>query len=246
MRKALQSALAYLFYPIASRVPLDNWNYWGGRIYNLKLPGKVKPFESPTSGCSANINIIMYLLTKTDHLHGDIAECGVFQGATLVPVTFMMHKFYDSRQIYGFDSFEGFGDAALVESEKDLSGHIDLETEMFQKTSVALIQDKIKLTKTNTEQFHLIKGYFENSLPAFHKHSYSFVHLDCDLASSYVTCLDFFYSRMDIGGIILFDEYLDPVYTDATEAIDLFFSTKAESVIRIERDNYVKYCVQKL
>lgn len=246
MRKALQSALAYIFYPIANRVPLNNWNYWGGRIYNVKLPGKVKPFESPTSGCSANINIIMYLITKTDHLKGDVAECGVFQGATLVPLTFMMNKFHDYREVFGFDSFEGFGDAVQIESDSDSTGHIDLETNMFKETSLALIQEKILLTHTNTKHLNLVKGFFEKSLSAYNSHSYSFVHLDCDLASSYVTCLDFFYSRLNIGGVILFDEYLDPIYTDATAAIDLFFSTRPEKVIRIERDNYVKYYIQKL
>ncbi|MEX1188855.1 MAG: TylF/MycF/NovP-related O-methyltransferase [Bacteroidia bacterium] len=117
---------------------------------------------------------------------------------------------------------------------------------MFQQTSVSLIQQKIKLTHTNINRLSLVKGYFDKSLSKFNSHNYSFVHLDCDLASSYVTCLEFFYPRLNVGGVILFDEYLDPIYTDATEAIDLYFEGKEESVIRIERDNYVKYYIQKL
>jgi hypothetical protein len=178
-------------------------------------------------------------------LKGDIAECGVFQGATLVPVTYMMDIYEDSRQIYGFDSFEGFGSAVDIESEKDTTGHIDLETEMFQQSSVSLIKEKLKLTRTNTKNLHLVKGYFENTLPEFSGHTYSFVHLDCDLASSYLTCLDFFYPRMNKGGYILFDEYLDPIYTTATEAIDKFFEDKPEKPISIKRDNYIKFYIQK-
>jgi hypothetical protein len=50
---------------------------------------------------------------------------------------------------------------------------------------------------------------------------------------------------MNQGGYILFDEYLDPVYTIATEAIDNFFADKLEKPICIERDNYIKYYIQK-
>ena len=245
MRNAIKSVLTVLIRPFASSSSIPNGNYWFGRVYNVKLPGRVKSFDQPSNGGSANINIIMHLLAKSDHLSGDIAECGVFQGATLVPVTYMMNEYDDTRQIYGFDSFEGFGAAAEIESEKDTTGHIDLETEMFQKTSLALIKDKLKLTRTNTKNLHLVKGYFEDSLPAYQDHQYSFVHLDCDLASSYVTCLEFFYPRMNQGGYILFDEYLDPVYTIATETIDNFFADKLEKPIRIERDNYIKYYIQK-
>ncbi len=245
MRKQIKSILAVCLRPLAQNIDLPNWNYWLGRIYNVKLPNRVKSFESPSNGGSANINIIMHLLQASKQVKGDIAECGVFQGATLVPVTYMMNKLEDPREIYGFDSFEGFGEAATVESEKDTTGHIDLETEMFQQTSVSLIKEKLKLTRTNTQNLHLVKGYFENSLPAYNNHSYSFVHLDCDLASSYITCLEFFYPRLNKGGFILFDEYLDPIYTIATEAIDGFFANKPEKPIRIERDNYIKYYIQK-
>ena len=50
---------------------------------------------------------------------------------------------------------------------------------------------------------------------------------------------------MNSGCYILFDEYLDPVYTSATETIDNFFADKPEKPIRIERDNYIKFYIQK-
>ena len=245
MRKSVKAILAALLRSYTSSTPLPKWNYWLGRIYNVKLQGKVKSFSEPTAGCSANINIIMDLLERSNKLPGDIAECGVFQGATLVPLTHYMNLLKDTRQIYGFDSFEGFGKAAEAESATDLTGHIDLETEMFQQTSIGLIQSKLRLTQTNTDRLNLVKGYFENSLPTYNEHNYSFVHLDCDLASSYLTCLEFFFPRMNKGGIILFDEYLDPIYTAATETIDTFFADKFEKPIRIESDNYVKYYILK-
>jgi O-methyltransferase len=71
------------------------------------------------------------------------------------------------------------------------------------------------------------------------------MHLDCDLLSSYITCLESFYPRMNQGGYILFDEYLDPIYTIAADAFDKFFEDKPKKPIKIERDNYIKYYIQK-
>lgn len=245
MRSQIKSLLSSVMRPYAASTPLAKWNYWLGRIYDVKLPDRVKAFNEETTGCSANINIIMHLLNESKGLSGDIAECGVFKGATLVAFTNALNAAGDKRSIFGFDSFEGFGDAAKVESDQDTSGHIDLETEMFKNTSVDLIRQKLKLTNTSSERLSLVKGYFENSLPAYNSHNYSFVHLDCDLASSYLTCLEFFYPRMQKGGFILFDEYLDPVYTSATETIDEFFTNKSEKPVKIVRDNYVKYYIKK-
>ncbi len=245
MKNQLKSILQFILFPIAKTIPLEKWNYWGGRLYNIKLPNKVKAFKKPELGSSANINIIMHLVSQSNHLSGCIAECGVFQGATLIPVTYSLNKAQDSRKIYGFDSFEGFGKDAEKESIKDKTGHIDLETTMFKNTSIALIQKKLKLTQTKTDNLVLIKGFFEKSLYSASAEKFSFVHLDCDLASSYQTCLEFFYPRMNSGGYILFDEYLDPVYTSATETIDNFFADKPEKPIRIERDNYIKFYIQK-
>lgn len=245
MKNQLKSILRLILSPIAQSVPLQNWNYWGGRLYNIKLPGKVKSFEKPEHGSSANINIIMHLIAKSDHLNGNVAECGVFQGATLIPMRYFMDSYHDRRKIYGFDSFEGFGKEADEERIKDESGHIDLESNMFKNTSIDYIQQKLRLTKTKTDNLILVKGFFENSLQTATKEQFSFVHLDCDLSNSYLTCLEFFYPRMEVGGYILFDEYLDPVYTSATKTIDNFFADKPEKPIRIERDNYIKFYIQK-
>ncbi len=240
IRNTSKKIIRIFLKPFAANTPLEKWNYWWGRIFNVKLPNNVKPFIEPTTGCSANINIMLYLLDETSQLKGDIAECGVFQGATLSSFSYMLGKNGDKRAIYGFDSFEGFGDIAGRERLQGDTAHIDLETNMFKNTSILRITDKLKLVGVEAANINLVKGFFEDSLGTYNDHKYSFVHLDCDLAESYLTCLNFFYSRMNKGGIILFDEYNDPVYAQATIAIDNFFKDKPEKPIEINRDNYLK------
>jgi hypothetical protein len=57
--------------------------------------------------------------------------------------------------------------------------------------------------------------------------------------------MEFFYPRMEKGGIILFDEYNDPPWIGCNKAIDEFLEDKPESPILITSDNQMKYYIAK-
>ncbi len=107
-----------------------------------------------------------------------------------------------------------------------------------------MIQNKLKLVDAE-EKVVLVKGFFEDTLDKYAVKKFSFVHLDCDLYEPYKICMEFFYPRMVKGGIILFDEYNDPVYTKCNLAIDEFMAGKPEKQQYIERDNQLKYYIKK-
>lgn len=72
------------------------------------------------------------------------------------------------------------------------------------------------------------------------------MHLDCDLYGSYKECLEFFYPRMNLGAIVLFDEYNDPPWPCCNQAVDEFLGDKPEKLEEIERPNHQKYFFTKL
>jgi len=87
MREILINILRVVTLPIASSLPLSKWNYWLGRIHDIKLYGKVKTSNPmPSASGSANINIIIDLLESVKEIEGDIAECGVFRGSTITSI----------------------------------------------------------------------------------------------------------------------------------------------------------------
>jgi hypothetical protein len=237
--------LKILLFPIAKFRRLDKWNYLMGRVFDIKLYGKVKPNSVLSTSGSANINILVDLFNDVKNIEGAVAECGVFRGATITYLSFYLHSEKIEKKIYGFDSFEGF-DAKELEMEKKggYSLHIDEEDNLFKNNSIKLVEDKLKLVNAS-KNIYLVKGYFENTLDQFGDERYCFVHLDCDLYSSYNTCLNYFYSRMNFGGVILFDEYLDPVYTKCTDAIDNFLADKPEKLEQIIRNNQIRYFFKK-
>jgi len=217
-----------------------------GVIFDIKLYGKVKPNKELSTSGSANINILIDLFNDVKHVEGIVAECGVFRGSTLSYLSFYLNTLGINKKIYGFDSFEGFNDTDLqMEKKGGYSLRIDSEEKLFKNNSLKLVENKLKLARGSTNTY-LIKGYFENTLYQYADERYCFVHLDCDLYTSYGTCLNYFYTRMNPGGIIIFDEYLDPVYTKCTAEIDNFFLNKPEKLNQIVRDNQIRYFVKKL
>src|ERR1700757_411258 len=225
--------LRIFLFPVAKCIKLDKWSYWMGRIFDIKLYGKVKPNTVLSTIGSANINIVIDLFNDVQHIEGAVAECGVFRGATITYLSFYLDAKKIEKKIYGFDSFEGFGKKDLeLEKQDGYSRYVDKEDSLFKNNSIKLVEGKLKLVNS-FKKVHLVKGYFENTLNKFDEQRYCFVHLDCDLYTSYNTCLNYFYSRMNPGGIILFDEYLDPVYVKCTSAIDKFLAGKPEKLEQI-------------
>ena len=232
--------LGLIFAPI----PIHWWPTWIGNVFDIKVPSNVerKHLVSPSGG--ANINIVLVLIDRTAGICGDIAECGVFKGATLLPIGLYLRQKGITKRIIGLDSFEGFDGTVAIDIE--LGGAADLEKRPggFNQTSFEYVTERIAALWLQN-RIKLVKGFFADTLPTLPEAKYSFVHLDCDIYNSYKQCLAYFYERMTPGGIILFDEYNDPPWPGCNKAVDEFLADRKEKPQLIEEDGYEKFFVIK-
>lgn len=216
---------------------------WAG-LLDVKVPCSVRrnPRKSPLG--ESNIKIIFELLGRASNLPGDVAECGVFRGSSLLAIGLYVKQHRLGKVVHGFDSFEGFSES--VEFDVRLGGQESNDKRVggFNETSYELVREKVvRLNLEDVVRLH--KGFFAYTLPACSGATFSFVHLDCDIYESYKECLNFFYRRMSPGGIILFDEYNDPPWPGCNLAVDEFLAGKPEQPTEIESDNYQKWYIQK-
>ena len=226
-------------------VPIESWPSLAGHLYGVRVPSNTPKKATSSPGGAANTRMIFQLLDRTVGIDGDIAECGVFRGETILPIGAYLRARKPQAHVFGFDSFEGFGKEIEIDlrlggaefEEKRLGGLGD--------TSLSLLQRKIQRWRLES-RVTLVKGFFENTLGNFADRTFSFVHLDCDIYKSYETCLEFFYRRMPSGGIILLDEYNDLPWPGCNKAVDEFLQDKAESLERLEVDNYEKWAIVKI
>ena len=158
------------------------------------------------------MRIIFKLVEETRELEGNLAECGVYRGGSLLGTALYLAQHHMPKKVFGFDSFQGFDSSVLTDIS--LGGPELKEYKRiggFDDTSLKALCKRINALDL-AEMITLVPGYFTETLPTCDEEKFSFVFLDCDLYDSCKECLMFFYPRMPSGGVMLFDEYEDPVF----------------------------------
>lgn len=158
------------------------------------------------------------LLASTDGIHGDIAEVGVYKGGT---AQVLVAGAGDSH-VYLFDTFAG-----MPEHDQRLDGRWRVGS--FADTSEAEVRE---LFAVGNDDVTVAAGVFpQDTGHLVEGCTFRFVHLDVDNHGPYTACLGFFYARMAVGGVIVFDDYGESCCPGARIAVDEFFAGREPVVI---------------
>lgn len=149
---------------------------------------------------------------QTSHLAGEVAEVGVYKGGTAK----LLAKTLPQKKVHLFDTFAGMP-ATKTDFDKHLAGE-------FSDTSLAAVQERLK----DCRNVHFYAGLFPATSVPIEQAEFSLVHVDADIYDSVRACCEFFYSRLERGAIMLFDDYGFPTCPGARKAVDEFFSDKPE------------------
>lgn len=163
-------------------------------------------------------------------LEGDIVECGVGWGRSLLYLSLLTRIENKGRRVWGFDSFEGFPEP----SEHDASPRKPQKGEW--KSNLLSVQSLLASSGLDEvfvrSQVTLVKGFFEESLPKYSGDKIALLHADADLYESYKSIYSNLFERVVPNGIIMFDEYMNTFehakWPGAKKAIDESFLERAE------------------
>jgi hypothetical protein len=189
----------------------------------LKRLGVATPRRRPEFHTLARILRTMHAVP------GAVLECGTHHGATLLGMAHLLSCRGIPARLYGLDSFEGFPEPAPEDTLDDGALHPLVHRGALNEASFDELRARIRRMGLS-KQVTVIKGFFDDTLPALATERFSLVHVDCDLYDSYVSCLEFAYPRMLPGGYIVLDDYNSPVYVGARRAVDEFFAGKRERI----------------
>ena len=167
------------------------------------------------------------LYKKTQHLPGQIVECGVFKGASLARFA-MLRALLDhnsAKQIIGFDAFGKFpethfdGDIALREKFIKEAGETGISpTQLIDVLRHKNVHDNVELVQGDI--LETVPSYIERH-PELR---ISLLNLDVDIYEPAVTVLEHLYPRIVTGGILILDDYA--VFPGETEAVDEYFASR--------------------
>lgn len=164
---------------------------------------------------------IIQILEKRS-VKGAFVECGYGHGRSFAVLSHFADK--SGRKIFGFDSFKGFPNVTPADysSRNPKRG----------QWSVRTLKEANKFIKSlgifkNNSNYKLKKLIFDaNTSNPILNEKIALLHIDLDLYEGYKYALEIFFNQIQIGGIILFDEYNNYKWPGASKAVNEFLTSK--------------------
>ena len=133
---------------------------------------------------------------KKENIPGDFAELGVYKGESAK----IIHQMNPSRKFHLFDTFEGFPEIDLEKEQGKAATYTSMN---FADTSLQKVIRKVG----GNDNIHIHKGYFPASASQINEVTYALVNIDADLYNPTKAGLEFFYPRLNPGGVIFVHDY---------------------------------------
>lgn len=149
---------------------------------------------------------------------GDIAEVGVFDGGSAK----LIAQIKGDKALHLFDTFAGLPEP----SSRDEA--------CFRKGQLAPRRnaEQMRAAFQGYDDVHVYPGLFPRETGRFvEDRRFSFVHLDVDLYQSTRDALEFFFPRMNRGGVFVSHDYL--TFESVRRAFAEFFDGRPEPVIAV-------------
>ena len=166
-------------------------------------------------------------------LPGDIVECGVYKGASLLGFARMLEAFASgdrTRKVLGFDHFRG------LESRTDVDGFDPAVGNTAQGWNPASFRDTLfaLVDAFNADSFvparprvEIVDGDIRETARHYVEVNpgarVSLLHLDMDLFEPTLAALAAFWPRIVTGGVVLLDEFAITAWPGETKAVETFF-----------------------
>jgi O-methyltransferase len=159
-------------------------------------------------------------------IEGDVIECGTWRGGMISGIARMLGN---DRTYHLFDSFEGLPKATELDGafatswqqEKTSSDYRDNLRANEKEAEQALI-------KSGVSTYVVHKGWFRDTLPFYKSDKgIAILRMDGDWYDSTMDCLKYLYPQVNVGGLIIIDDYF--MWEGCSKAVHDFLSVQKSS-----------------
>lgn len=219
--------LGYDISPIMNNSELKDF-----RENDFKLINFVKKYTlTSPERMYALIEAVRYVIRN--QISGDIVECGVWKGGSMMLVAKTLMESYNTDYgLYLFDTFEGttkpteadkdyLGNSMLTTWEKEFEGKRKLHVSA-DYASLEEVQKNLFLTEYPREKIYFIKGKVEDTIPKNAPEKIAILRLDTDWYESTKHELENLFPRLSSGGILIIDDYGH--FEGSKKAVDEYFA----------------------
>lgn len=136
-----------------------------------------------------------------------------------------------NRNYHLFDSFEGLPDVTAIDGDK---AAVWMETNDIAACKTDERYAREAMSQAGVDNANIVKGWFNETLKTVEfPRGIALLRLDADWYSSTAECLNTLYDKVNIGGMIIFDDYF--AWDGCSKALHDFLSVnKLSDRIRVK------------
>lgn len=157
---------------------------------------------------------------------GEIVDCGTFKGvSTLQFAQFLqIYRPHHAARVVSFDTFEAFFPCVRPDEAASAKDHMDrfYEASAYDQLTEAVARLGL------SHRVEIVKGDIVETMPRYIADKPGFrislLHCDLDVFAATKAVLETAWSKVSVGGIVVFDEYAVRNWGES-DAADAFFAT---------------------
>ena len=236
MKSLLQDILARFGYRLSGATSTDTLQS-ADALFDLNEREReiVRAAQPLTMTGPARLATLVQAVTHIvrNNIPGDIAECGVWRGGSMVAIARTLLSLGDtSRRLYLYDTFEGMtkptdrdqdfaGHSAAAQLERDAPG-----TGVWACAGLEDVKANLLATDYPADQLVFVPGRVEDTIPATMPGALALLRLDTDWYESTRHELTHLYPILSRFGLLIIDDYGH--WQGARAATDEFLRTLPE------------------
>lgn len=179
-----------------------------------------------------------------NRIPGDIVECGVWRGGSMMAIAASLNAMSDTRrELYLFDTFDGMSEPGSNDVDIDnldageyLQKHRKTEEDvLWAYAPLDAVKQNLYSTGYPSEKMHFIKGKVEDTLPLEPIREIALLRLDTDWYESTRHEMEVLFPLLTKGGVLIIDDYGH--WQGARKAIDEYLE-KNNITILLNRLDY--------
>lgn len=176
-------------------------------------------------GSRASLEQVYNLSKKVEGLKGDLVELGIAMGSGIAAMKLACPE----KRVWGYDSFQGIHLAGENDTEQpgigkishDVTGNLLVTSGVTVHTREQVETILYEYLKFKEEDFILVEGWVQETLPKIKPKQICLLRLDMDLHDPTLFALEQLWDRLVPKGVLIID---DGNLAGVVKACDTFFS----------------------
>jgi hypothetical protein len=193
------------------------------------------------------IEAVKYL--EKNKIEGNIVECGVWKGGSMLAVAEMLLKINnDKRELYLYDTFEGMSEPTKADISFDdqkaenLLNKYKKDNPVWAYSTMETVKKTMSLSVYPKSHIHYIKGKVEDTIPSSIPGRIALLRLDTDWYESTKHELIHLFPKLVRGGVLIIDDY--GFWKGARKAVDEYIEENNIQILLNRLDDTARIAIK--